>query len=617
MKRSTQVVILAFAGLTLVLSVVSAAFNLPLALGLAAVAGACAVWAAMMSTTDRSAPQAERPEARMNAQVVVPARPAEEAEPLAAIVPPQEGATSVTESVRDSPSDGAGLLAPCLSPEDLKVPLSVEPCDVLESLLRNAGLAGAAIAAHLWLEDVGTPTLRLVCAEGPAQPDPTPVPAAEGVLGAALANEVAQHERFAAAEDDDPTKPQWRYALPLLTDEASGVVAVDFGGITEPDSALMDQVFSAMRGLLMGSLALHVARSEASSARQLLETATDLARLIDPDAVVNSALQHALKLSGAETGSVMLVDPESGKMRIACACGLPEEVVGDTRVAEGEGIAGWVLASGRPLVVEDLDHQGPQSRRHGVLSAASVPISDDDGVLGVLNVGSRRFHARFSRSHVRALEAIGRIAAISVRNARAMTLTQDLFFDTLKALALAMETRDLYTRGGTARILEIATSLGDKLGLGEADAHALRLAALLHDIGMSAAGDGVTATSRPLTTVEWGMLKMHPQIAAEILDQAPALRQVVPIVFHHHERYDGSGYAQGLAGDDIPLGARILSVADAYVAMTSARPYRLAMSAEKAMSELVAGAKSQFDPKVVDALVELTTSDADRFALRS
>ncbi len=458
-----------------------------------------------------------------------------------------------------------------MSAEDLTIPLSVEPCDVLEALMGNARLAGTAVTAHLWLEDVGTPTLRLVCAHGPEQPDPTPVPASDGILGAALSNEAARHERLSAIETQGAPSPSWRYAFPLLTDEATGVVAVDFSGEAEPDSARMEQVFSAMRGLLMGSLALHVARSEASSARQLLETASELTRLLEPEAVMTSALQHAFKLSGAETGSVMLLDPDSGKMRISCASGLPEDIVGTTRVAEGEGIAGWVLASGRPLVVEDLDHKGPQSRRHGVLSAASVPISDDDGVLGVLNVGSRRFHARFSRSHVRALEAIGRMAAISLRNARAMTLTQDLFFDSLKALALAMETRDPYTRGGTARILELATALGEQMGLGESDAHSLKLAALLHDIGMSAAGDGVTATSRPLTTVEWGMLKMHPQIAAEILDQAPALRQVVPIVFHHHERYDGTGYAQGLAGEDIPLGARILSVADAYVAMTSSR----------------------------------------------
>jgi HD-GYP domain-containing protein (c-di-GMP phosphodiesterase class II) len=90
---------------------------------------------------------------------------------------------------------------------------------------------------------------------------------------------------------------------------------------------------------------------------------------------------------------------------------------------------------------------------------------------------------------------------------------------------------------------------------------------------------------------------------------------VIPIVFHHHERYDGGGYADGLSGDGIPLGARILSVADAYVAMTSGRPYRLAFSAEQALQEVISGSGTQFDPKVVDALVELVSSNADCLAL--
>ncbi len=617
MKRSIQWVILAFSGLALVFAVVSAAFNVRLALGAAAVAGAFAVWAAMMSTLGRNARGAVSKlgvEAEMRAGFETPVTPQDAVADSEVVAAETPKTLEVDSSAADDVTESEPIHVPGL---DLTVPVSVDPCAVLGALLKNSSIAGSSVSAHLWLEDVGTPTLRLVCAQGNAHLDPTPLPANQGLLGEVLDSETARFERLGDAAHEDPGTPSWRWAFPLITEEASGVVAVDFIGDAPPDQAVMESVFASMRGVLTGSLALHVARSEASSARQLLETAGNLSRLIDPDAVVIAALEHALKLSGAETGSVMLLDPDGSKMSIASACGLPDEVVGATRVSEGEGIAGWVLASGRPLVVEDLDHKGPQSRRHGVLSAASVPISDDDGVLGVLNVGSRRFHARFSRSHVRALEAIGRITATSLRNARAVTVTQDLFFDTLKALALAMETRDPYTRGGTARVLEITSRLGAAMGLDEGDAHSLRLAALLHDIGMSAAGDGVAVTNRPLTTVEWGMLKMHPQIAAEILGQAPALQAVIPIVFHHHEHFDGSGYAQGLIGEEIPMGARILSVADAFVAMTSTRPYRAAMSAEQAMEELTGNAGTQFDPAVVEALVQLTSSEAGSFAMRS
>ena len=111
------------------------------------------------------------------------------------------------------------------------------------------------------------------------------------------------------------------------------------------------------------------------------------------------------------------------------------------------------------------------------------------------------------------------------------------------------------------------------------------------------------------------MLKLHPRIAAEILGQAPTLQAVIPIVFHHHEHYDGRGYSSGVAGEDIPLGARILSVADAYVAMTSHRPYRFAMPAAKALAEIRDHSGTQFDPRVVDALVGILDAAPARLAV--
>lgn len=585
MNRSRQRTVLIISGLAFLLAVVLIAVDARLALGAAGFGGTFVAWAVVAGITSRDSEL--------------------------------QAAGEHGSATHSLPHDSTAEV--CISPglattSDLVNPRSPEPPCVMEALLSNAHLAGAPVAAHLWLEDIGTPTLRLVCAHGPQAPDPTPVPTADGLLGAALASGEARCERTRPTADRD-AKAGWRYAFPFTTDEASGVSVVDFVGRSRPDLTQMTRVTSAMHGSLAGSLALHVARSEACTARQLLDTASELSSILTPDEVVTVALDHALALSNAETGSVMLLAEDGTGMRIVRAHGLPREVIGTTRVCEGDGISGWVLSSGRPLVVEDLDREGPPRRRHGVLSAVSVPISDDRGVLGVLNVGNRRFHARLSRTHVRALEAIGRMTATALRNARAVTMTQDLFFDTLKALALALETRDPYSRGGTARVMRIAESLGEVLGLGESDAYALRLAVLLHDIGMSAVGDAVAVTSRPLTTVEWAMLKMHPQIAAEILSQAPLLGDVIPLVYHHHEHYDGNGYGDGLAGDGIPLGARILSVADAFVAMTSSRPYRSAMSSADAMAELTAHAGTQFDPAVVDALVDLMKQDADTFSV--
>lgn len=491
----------------------------------------------------------------------------------------------------------------------IRLPSSIEPSAVVRALLYNSTAAGRPLAAHLWLADPSSDTLRLVHADGPARPDSTPVPTEGTVLGAALRRGVAQIEPVHRLRTATSDAIVWRYALPLSAGELKGVAAVDFEGPHKPDLQRFTPIAGAMRGTLAGALALQVARVEGASARALSDTTRDLAKVLDPDDVVATALERAMALAGAQTGSVMLVD-DTGCMRILASEGLPPEVVEHACVAEGEGIAGWVLASGQSLVVEDLNDRGRRSRRHGVRSAVSVPIGDSDGILGVLNVGSQSFPARLSQSNLHALESLGRSTAASLRNARAVALAHDLYFDTLKALAVAMEAKDPYSYGATAKVTELAVELGRRAEMSGAELDALRVAALLHDIGMSAAGDVVTMTSRQLSTVEWGMLKVHPVIAAEILAQAPTLHDAIPIVYHHHEHFDGGGYVSGIAGDKIPAGARVLAVADAYIALTSDRPYRSARSPKEALQTIVENAGSQFDPSVVQHLVALKTPDA-------
>jgi HD-GYP domain-containing protein (c-di-GMP phosphodiesterase class II) len=489
----------------------------------------------------------------------------------------------------------------------IRMPSGVEPGDVISALLDNAQAAGDAVAAHLWLTDDTSGTLRLIYADGIGRPDDTPVPLDGTVLGHAVTKNVAQIEPIRQVRSSGIESTVWRYALPISAGETTGVAAVDFGGKQRPDLSKLTPVAGAMRGVLAGALALHLARTETNIARSLTETSRVLARLLHPDDVIAEALARAMSLGAAQTGSIMLLD-ESGAMRISASRGLPAEVVEQTRVALGEGIAGWVLASGKPLVVEDLGEQGPGSRRHGVRSAISVPIADDDGTLGVINVGRRSFHTHISRGHLAALESLGRTTAVALRNAQAATAIRDLYFDTLRAFAMAVEAKDPYAYGATSRVLDIAMELGGYLGMSGDDLDALRAAAILHDIGMAAAGEAVAGQHRQLSTVEWGMLKMHPAIAAEILSEAPALRAAVPIVYHHHERYDGGGYLGGVAAQAIPLGARIIAVADAYVAMTSPRPHRSALTRHEAISELTHNAGSQFDPHVVQAFGELLAS---------
>lgn len=489
-----------------------------------------------------------------------------------------------------------------------RVPASSDPDVVMATLLESARAAGDPVAASLWLEDPPTATLRLLASTGPMSPSSVPVKVDDPTLGRAATEGVATLEPMASLKDHEGDTTLWRFAVPVAASRVRGVAAVDLRSRDAPDAGALTEMTAPVRGALAGALALHLARAEAETGRALLEAANELTRRLDPQDVVRRSLDRAMKLSKAATGSIMLVDAKTGRMRIAASKGLPVDVVETTEVSEGEGIAGWVLSTRQPLLVEDLPGR-PSVRKSGVRSAVSVPLSDEDGILGVLNVGSRTFPARFTDSHMAALETLGRQTAIALRNARAMTSARDLYFGTLRALALAMETKDPYARGATGRVTDIATALGRGMHLEPPDQQAVEVAALLHDIGMGMVGEPVGASERPLSTVEQGLLKAHPVLAAEVIAEVPALEAVTPIVYHHHEWFDGHGYVGGLAGEAIPLGARILAVADAFVSMTSDRPYRDAMTVSLALRELRSKSGTQFDPEVVEVFERLLRDD--------
>ena len=510
------------------------------------------------------------------------------------------------EPDRFSPVTGGVFDAPQLATAPPSVlPAGSTPREVVECLMVAARAAGNPIAAHLWLEDAATSTLRLVEAQGESRPKHLPISIASGLLGDSLAKGTAQLDRIDIPHDAAADRTCWRYALPLTGSDLRGIAAIDFEGDHEPDRGVLTTISATLRPSLSGTLALHVARADTQSARILVDTCAQLARALTPDEVLRVGLHGAMSLAQAQTGSIMLLDPSSRRLCIQVAHGLPEEVVSATDIPQGDGIAGWVLATKRPQVIEDLRDKAGFSRRHGVCSAICVPLAYEEDVIGVLNVGCRHFHARSSSSHLDTLDVLGRVIAVALHDAEVECGARDVYLDTLRTLVVALEECEPYARGSVSRVIELAEAIGARLGIKAEEVVALRIAAMLHDVGMHAAGTSVPITDQPLSTIEWGMLKMHPVIAAEIMSQSESLVPIVPIVYHHHEHFDGTGYVSGIAGTNIPLGARILAVCDAYVAMTSTRPYRPTLSSSAALEELQRWSGSQFDPDIVTALVHV------------
>jgi diguanylate cyclase (GGDEF)-like protein/putative nucleotidyltransferase with HDIG domain len=175
--------------------------------------------------------------------------------------------------------------------------------------------------------------------------------------------------------------------------------------------------------------------------------------------------------------------------------------------------------------------------------------------------------------------------------------------DVVAALAEALLERDRYTGEHSESVVELAESVARGLALGDAEVDVVKAAALLHDIGKVAIPDHILNKPTSLDEHEWSVMRDHPVIGERILRSIPGLGAIARVVRHEHERVDGSGYPDGIVGDQIPIGARIILACDAYHAMTSDRPYRKAMSHADAIRELAAGAGTQFDPKVTEVLI--------------
>ncbi|MBU4304274.1 MAG: response regulator [Candidatus Omnitrophica bacterium] len=178
-------------------------------------------------------------------------------------------------------------------------------------------------------------------------------------------------------------------------------------------------------------------------------------------------------------------------------------------------------------------------------------------------------------------------------------------FDTIKVLALALDARDHYTHGHSEQVTEYALMIAGEMMLAKEELDKIRDAGILHDIGKIGIPDAILLKPGRLTEEEYNEIKKHPEIGKKILEPVDCLADKIPLIYHHHERFDGKGYPCGLRGEEIPLGARILTVADAYQAMTSDRPYRKALPVYIAVEELIIGKDKQFDARIVDVFLRV------------
>jgi putative nucleotidyltransferase with HDIG domain len=188
---------------------------------------------------------------------------------------------------------------------------------------------------------------------------------------------------------------------------------------------------------------------------------------------------------------------------------------------------------------------------------------------------------------------------------KAYTALNSTYKSTVATLSKAVDARDPYTAGHSERVSAISLEIGKELGLNEERIEMLEISALFHDIGKLGVPDNILLKPGKLDEREFQKIKEHPSIGVNILKDINFLKDTLPIILHHHEKYSGNGYPDGISGKDIPLEARIICVADAYDAMTSDRPYRRGLSHEEAITEILNFKGVQFDPDIVDSFLSI------------
>jgi putative nucleotidyltransferase with HDIG domain len=430
-------------------------------------------------------------------------------------------------------------------------------------------------------------------------------------------------ERFKREDPGLPVVMMSGYPTMDLTIEAMRKGASDF--LTKPftlqDVALTLQRITKERGLLLQNLTLQLecqARRELEKVNRELEArVSEQARLFhisrEIDEIRSSEdlypriVQLASTLESVEKAGFFVVPQDRSNMLAMAGCGWNSEDAWPQRYKLASKRMREILGNGANFVLmradEFYDSQNDCPDADRVLSCWPLRIRGEP--FGLLMAFHNEGFRSLPHDETRLFDFLMKKASLAVEN---MALYESLisnFYGILKSLVNALEAKDLYTGKHSERVTRYATAMARMLGCSGAEIESVQTIGYLHDIGKIGIQDGILNKPGGLTREEYEIVKKHPVIGESIVAELGLSPEERAIIRHHHERWDGRGYPDGLAGDNIPLLARIVTVADAFDAMTSKRAYREAMSPEESMIELLRNSGKQFDPTALEAFLEL------------
>lgn len=319
-------------------------------------------------------------------------------------------------------------------------------------------------------------------------------------------------------------------------------------------------------------------------------------------------IQSLVKGLDATSGAIFFLDETQNQLVMKVSFGL-EKGLEKIKVKIGEGLIGKVVSSKKPGNISDVSRNAAcdfeYSNKLAKDSLMAVPLLYKDEVLGAITISDKKAKSSFNNDDIILLTNVAVQTAVAIKNFQLHEDAEKIYLETITALAVAVEAKDPYSRGHLDRVGEYVERLGRKIELDGETIKVLQSGAVLHDIGKIGIRDEILKKEGSLTKEEEKEMREHVIIGVNIIKPIRSMSCLCDLVRHHQEFYDGTGYPDGLKGEEIPFVARILKVCDAYDAMTTDRPHHKAMGKEEAKDELKRKSGIEFDPKIVEEFLKM------------
>jgi anti-anti-sigma factor len=362
--------------------------------------------------------------------------------------------------------------------------------------------------------------------------------------------------------------------------------------------------------------------SEIDTARELerrmveMETlfivSRELNKSLEVEDLINNFLIILLGQMSTNRAAFLIFDETNSSFTFYATKGVPNEYTEKFALPASSPLIALMSKVNEPVLTKsipaDLEARG-RLKTLTQLFEIFLPLKSKGRLLGIVCLGAKVTNRDYTSKDQEILTAMGNQASTALDNAFLINRLRDTIGGVMKALISAIEAKDPFTRGHTERVARLSTAIADRLNLSVEDRRQLLYGCVLHDIGKIGIPESILTNPNTLTEAELRELQRHPLIGVSILDKMKFLDKAKLIVRHHHERFDGRGYPDGLAGKDIPLGARILSIANAFDAMTHDRRHRAAPGYAKALEEIRQHAGTQFDPELAQLFLNILSEN--------